>query len=120
MLPAFKWALIGITCILCSACGPSLVVRHFDPTEPSAEVRVDGKAVGTVSFGNELSVSITRGPHRINAVKPGVGTNQWSNDSLSWSVIVVKDVILTLLPPSTPSSSKDQSSTDPLEAPVQP
>lgn len=46
-------------------CGPTLVVRHQDPTVKLARVVVDGQQVGEVAYGDELEVDIAPGWHEV-------------------------------------------------------
>ena len=96
---------LAVLCLLAVGCGPQLIVRHFDPTEPNASISIDGVPVGEVEFGDTLSVSLDEGPRRITATTTAEGRTPWSAPSNGWVVIVENDVILTLLPPKPPPPS---------------
>ena len=100
--------IFGTLLLLCSmvaaGCGPSLTVRHEDPLHPTVEIRVDQELVDVVAFGDEVSISVDRGMHLVEAWPPGTESNPWTADGSGWLVFVDEGAILFLLP--TTSSSQ--------------
>ncbi len=92
------WA-IAAACLAVSACAPSLVVRHMDPSHPVAVVWIDGEIVGNVKFGKEASFGITQGPHRVRARLPKTETSPWHPELDAVPVVIDEGATLTLLPP---------------------
>jgi hypothetical protein len=89
-----------LAAILCGlmGCAPKLVVRHMDFTSPEADVYVDGRKVGSVSYGDEFGVSMREGQHRIKTTRVGETVNAWRKDGGHWLVVITNDVVLALLP----------------------
>lgn len=83
-----------------AGCGsPNLVVRNFDPTQPKAEIWIDGRRVGALAYKEDLSVSLPTGLHRIKAVPPGVTNSPWHPDVEACEVVVEDDAVMTLVTP---------------------
>ncbi len=86
---------MGVTSI---GCGPSLTVRHLDPTNDRAEVWVNGQQQGILGYGESLKLDLEPGQHRLKATRPGEVRNAWHKEGGEWRVVVLDDVVLSLLP----------------------
>lgn len=87
----------GLVALAGAGCGPTLLVRHQDPTVPAALVRVDGAVVGRVEYGDELEIDVAAGWHQIEAVRASDEADGW------WSgpreVVVEDTCTVTLMTP---------------------
>lgn len=81
-----------------AGCGPSLTVRHEDPLHPTVEIRIDQELVDVVAFGDEVSISVDRGIHLVEAWPPGTESNPWTEDGAGWLVFVDEGAVLFLFP----------------------
>lgn len=91
---------ITLGSLLVSAClPPTLTVRHMDPTQPVAQVWLDGERTHTVQYGKEVRIPFEPGHHTINTTPPLSRTNAWNPQGEAWHVILERDATLTLLTP---------------------
>ena len=90
-------ALILVTQVGCLSA--AIVVRHQDPTQPVAEVIVDGVVRGTVRHGDELELGVERGSHTLSVAEPGRVANAWSEDERPFVVVVDSLCVVTLMTP---------------------
>jgi len=105
--PLARWLLSGIllfagSLVGLAGCGPSVTVRHMDPTVPAADVWLDGKNVGRVDFDDSISFGVPVGRHTLKATRALHEENGWSDDGEDWIIVVQDDVIVTLLPTERP------------------
>lgn len=108
---AIVFSLMSLATSACTT--PMLTVRHMDPTQPVAQVWLDGARTETVQYGQEVRIPFEPGHHTINTTPPLSRTNAWSPKGAAWRVILERDATLTLLTPrrrrtaATPSKKGD-------------
>ncbi len=85
--------------LLMAACGPTLKIRHRDPTHSRVNVYVGDEQVGRVRFGKQLRVRLERGAHVVRATPEDRDDNPWADDGDGWHIVLDKEAIITLLPP---------------------
>ncbi len=101
-----RLSLILASATLMLACGaPHLEVRHWDPSNPVAEVWVDGREAGTVTSGTAVRYPMKPGLHHVSVRAPGGLHSVWHGPPLEL-VIQYEDAILTLLPDPQPGTAK--------------
>lgn len=88
--------LLGFVLAACG--GPTLMVRHQDPTHPLVDIRVDDENVGAIEYGETLSMRVEEGVHQVDASPRGSDTNPWTEDGSGWRLFVQYEAQLTLLP----------------------
>lgn len=81
-------------------CGPTITIRHRDPTRPLAKIFCDGEAHGQVVAGRELALSLPAGPHTL-VLQTKEGRTPWHPDD-GVPVVLDDGVVLTLLPDAEP------------------
>ena len=94
-----SWILFLVLCASLVACGPLVTIIHADQTHPNARVFIDGDDEGIVDYGDSLSTRVDWGQHHIIVVDDETGMCIWTGEEEGWSVWVVDEVNLTLLPP---------------------
>lgn len=82
-------------------CAPVLEIQHRDPTQPVAQVWLDGEQVGQVSYGDAFSMRVKPGRHTLNTTPPGAEINAWNPTERAWTFIIDQSATLTLLTPSS-------------------
>ena len=82
-------------------CGPTVTIRHRDPTRPLAKVFCDGQAQGQVVAGRELTFKVEPGPHTLQ-LRTREGATPWHPEA-GVPVVLDDGVVLTLLPDSEPA-----------------
>ena len=101
--------LVSTTMIGCQS--SLLVIRHQDPTQPVAEVRIDGVDQGSLNYGEELELRVKPGQHELSLTTPGSDTNAWSDDQKPVGFVMDERCVVTLMtPPSRAQSSMDEES----------
>lgn len=92
-------ALTGILTLV--GCAPVLEIQHRDPTQPVAQVWLDGEQVGQVHYGDTLSMRVTPGRHTLDTIPPGAELNAWNPTEHAWTFIIDQSATLTLLTPAS-------------------
>ncbi len=82
-----------------TACGPTLRVRHLDPTHERAAIHLDGALWAEVAVGGDVTTAIEPGRHELRVVPVGSDASPWHPGSASIELIVEGDAVLTLQPP---------------------
>ena len=93
--------LLSVTALCLSACGPTLTIRHQDPTHELINVWVEDDLVGELEFGEDLSIRLDRGEHTVRANPYGQTDNPWAEDGHSWRFVLDDEATITLLPPTS-------------------
>jgi|GEM_PF-4451146 len=95
-----------------------LVIRHQDPTQPVAQVRIDGVEQGSLNYGEELELRVKPGHHELSLTTPGSETNAWSDDQKPVGFVMDERCVVTLMtPPSRSQRTGDaKSSKEDVEA----
>ena len=89
------WSLVVGCCGV--GCGPTLVVRHQDPTVALAEVRLDGAVAGEVAYGDELELDVGAGFHQVEVVRAHDKAATWWSGPME--VVVEDSCTVTLMTP---------------------
>jgi hypothetical protein len=89
------WSLVVMCCGV--GCGPTLVVRHQDPTVALAEVRLDGAVAGELAYGDELELDVGTGFHQVEVVRASDKTAAWWSGPME--VVVEDSCTVTLMTP---------------------
>ena len=84
-----------------------LVIRHQDPTQPIAEVSIDGVDQGAVRYGEELELRVKPGAHTLSLTPPGSKTNAWSDDQRPVDFVMDEMCVVTLMTPDTRQQASD-------------
>ena len=93
-----RGALLSLLLVGLGGCSPTLRVRHLDPTHPQAEVHVDGTLWTYISHGDDLSVKVAPGPHRLRVVPVNGAESPWHPGAPHLDVVIEGDAVLTLQP----------------------
>jgi hypothetical protein len=93
-----RGALLTVLLLGLGGCGPTLRIRHLDPTHPQAEVHVDGQIQTYVSHGDDVSLSVEPGPHRLRVVPVSQDKSPWHPGADHLDVVIEGDAVLTLQP----------------------
>lgn len=91
------WRALSLVCL--SGCAPLLSVVHRDPTHPRAEVRLDGRSIGSLECGQRLAVRAERGVHQLELMSDDAPTSPWTDDGQPVTLVVDGNVDVTLVTP---------------------